>query len=102
MQRRRSNAPRNALLVCSDSARALNIAYFGLLCWQGVGEALYSWELSEATMGTVRFPLFPARFVLAAGTFLLLVQLALDVFDDLSRMVRGEAAAAAATPQNFQ
>ena len=81
---------------------AVAFAYFGLLCWQGVGEALYSWEIGEATMGTVRFPLFPARFLLAAGAFLLLVQLALDVMDDLGRMVRGDEAAAVAAPQNFQ
>ena len=93
--------PRTRALM-DTITHTLAFTYFGLLCWQGVGEALYSWELSEATMGTVRFPLFPARFLLAAGTFLLLVQLALDVFDDLGRMVRGEAAAPAATPQNFQ
>ena len=67
----------------------LAFVYFGLLFWQGVGEALYSWELSEATMGTVRFPLFPARLILAAGTFLLLLQLMLDIVRDVARALRG-------------
>lgn len=64
--------------------------FFALLAWQGIGEVLYSWEIREATMGTVRFPLYPARFLLVLGTVLLLLQLALDVISDLGRMWRGE------------
>lgn len=75
--------------------------YFTLLAWQGIGELLYSWEIREATMGTVRFPLYPARFLLVLGTLLLLVQLAFDVMADLGRLRRGEAppAHAAALPE---
>ena len=63
------------------------IAYFGLLAWQGFNEALYSLEIHEATMGSIRFPLFPARLLLVAGCALLLVQLALDLIYDLQQMV---------------
>ncbi len=76
-------------------------AYFGLVCWQGVGEAMYSWDLKEATMGTVRFPLFPARLLLATGTFLLLLQLLLDIISDVGRALRGgDAHADASTPHS--
>jgi TRAP-type C4-dicarboxylate transport system permease small subunit len=68
----------------------LALVYFGLLGWQGFYELLYSWEIREATMGAIRFPLYPARFLLVAGTALLLVQLALDLSMDLRRMWRGE------------
>jgi len=68
----------------------LALVYFVLLCWQGIGELRYSWEIREATMGTIRFPLYPARFLLVVGTALLIVQLALDVISDLGRMWRGE------------
>ncbi len=68
----------------------LALVYFALLCWQGISELSYSWEIREATMGTVRFPLYPARFLLVVGTALLVVQLALDVISDLGRMWRGE------------
>lgn len=61
------------------------LVYFGLVCWLGANEFLYSWELREATMGTVRFPLYPARLLLAVGTFLLLVTLVLDLVDDIRR-----------------
>jgi TRAP-type C4-dicarboxylate transport system permease small subunit len=63
----------------------LALIYFGLLCWAGVQEALYSWSISEATMGTIRLPLFPARMLLALGTALLVVQLAIDIIDDVKR-----------------
>lgn len=77
-------------------------AYFGLIAWQGVQEAIYSVEIREATMGTIRFPLYPARILLVAGTVLLLLQLAIDLVNDLGRLVRGEAALPSAAPQNFQ
>ena len=55
-----------------------------------MSELGYSWEIKEATMGTVRFPLYPARFFLLLGVALLLVRLALDIVADIGRMRRGE------------
>jgi TRAP-type C4-dicarboxylate transport system permease small subunit len=68
----------------------LALIYFGLLCWAGFQEALYSWSISEATMGTVRLPLFPARMLLSIGTALLVVQLVIDIVDDVRRASGGE------------
>ena len=65
-------------------------AFFALLAWQGIGELRYSWEIREATMGTVRFPLYPARFLLVLGVGLLLLRLALDVVADLGRLWHGK------------
>jgi hypothetical protein len=38
----------------------------------------------------VRFPLYPARFLLVLGTTLLLVRLAIDIVEDAGRLWRGE------------
>jgi TRAP-type C4-dicarboxylate transport system permease small subunit len=65
------------------------IVFFGLLLWQAINEAIYSWQIDEATVGLIRFPLYPARFVLAAGTALLVAQLVLDMFVDVPRIVTG-------------
>ena len=73
------------------ATHALAFAFFVLLGWQSMGELAYSWEIRESTMGTIRFPLYPARFLLTAGTALLIAQLALDVIADVGRMWRGEA-----------
>jgi TRAP-type mannitol/chloroaromatic compound transport system permease small subunit len=78
------------------------IAFFGLVTWQGFDEALYSLEIGEATMGTIRFPLFPARLLLVVGCALLLVQLALDLIQNIRHMISGEASAEQQTQTNFQ
>ena len=64
--------------------------FFALVAWQGLGELLYSWEMKEATMGSVRFPLYPARFFLLLGAVLLLLRLAIDIGQDIGRLHRGE------------
>jgi TRAP-type mannitol/chloroaromatic compound transport system permease small subunit len=71
-------------------AHIVAFVFFAVLAWQAVGELRYSWEMKEATMGTVRFPLYPARFLLLIGAVLLLVRLALDIVADLGRAWRGE------------
>ncbi|HWM44871.1 MAG TPA: TRAP transporter small permease [Burkholderiales bacterium] len=66
------------------------LIFFALVAWQGFGELLYSWEMKEATMGSVRFPLYPARFLLLLGVVLLLLRLATDIVQDIGRLQRGE------------
>ena len=73
--------------------------FFGLVAWQGVGELIYSWEMKEATMGSVRFPLYPARFFLLLGAVLLLLRLAIDIVQDIGRLQRGEPPPVAALPE---
>src|SRR5690606_33485334 len=72
--------------VLADVAGML---FFGLLLWQGWNEALYSWDIREATSGAVRLPLYPARFVLVFGAALYLLQLLLDFAEDLRALSRG-------------
>ena len=78
------------------------MAFFALVTWQGFDEALYSLEIGEATMGTIRFPLFPARLLLVLGCGLLLVQLGLDLIQNVRHMISGEAGAEQQTQTNFQ
>lgn len=66
------------------------LVFFSLLTWQSIGEAEYSWSIDEATVGLVRFPLYPARWILVIGAVLLIVQLLLDLYRDLRRLKTGE------------
>jgi len=75
------------------------LVYFGLLTWQSFGEAVFSWSIDEATVGLVRFPLYPARWILVAGATLLIVQLLLDLFQDLRRLATGEGLEAETSPK---
>ena len=65
------------------------LLFFGLLLWQGINEAEFSMQIGEATDGLIRFPLYPARIILAVGTALLLVRLALDVVVDARHLIDG-------------
>ena len=66
------------------------LLFFVVMAWYSIGELTYSWEMKEATMGTIRFPLYPARSLLTLGVCLLLLQLLLDVVDDAVRTWRGQ------------
>ena len=65
------------------------IVFFGLLLWQASFEAMFSLQIDESTFGLIRIPLWPARFVLVAGTGLLIIQLFIDFFYDLNRALVG-------------
>jgi TRAP-type C4-dicarboxylate transport system permease small subunit len=66
------------------------LAFFGLLLSEAVAEGLTSWRIREAADGLLHFPLYPARWVLIAGTLLLILQLLLDMIQDLRRISSGE------------
>lgn len=66
------------------------ITFFGLILSQAVTEALYSYQIGEATVGLIRFPLWPARFTLAAGCALMILQLVLHLIEDVIRIRTGE------------
>ncbi|MEM8973896.1 MAG: TRAP transporter small permease [Pseudomonadota bacterium] len=78
---------RAAMDVIADLAALL---FFSLLLWQAINEAIFSVQLNEATVGLIRFPLYPARIILAAGTALLIVRLLIDLIQDLQRVRTGE------------
>jgi TRAP-type C4-dicarboxylate transport system permease small subunit len=73
--------------------------FFALVGWQGYVELLYSWEIMESTMGSVRFPLYPARSLLLVGVALLLLRLAIDIVQDIGRLRRGEPPPEVALPE---
>ena len=71
-------------------AHGFALLFFGLMCWQGVLEAGFSIDFGESTDGLIRFPLWPARIVLALGAGLVCVQLVLDMIEDALRIRSGE------------
>ncbi|ETX30332.1 TRAP transporter small permease subunit [Roseivivax isoporae] len=60
------------------------IVFFGLLTWQAYNEALFSYQIGEATSGLVSFPLLPARIAVVLGAGLYIVQLCLDLLKDFA------------------
>ena len=66
------------------------IAFFGLILSEAISEARYSYQIGEATVGLIRFPLWPARFTLALGCVLMILQLMLHLVEDVIRIKTGE------------
>jgi TRAP-type C4-dicarboxylate transport system permease small subunit len=65
------------------------IAFYALMFWQAVVEAEFSYRISEATFGAVRFPLLPARLFLVFGVGLMIVRLLWDLVIDIRRVRTG-------------
>ena len=76
---------RAAMDIVADIAA---LVFFGLMCWQAVGEAQYSYQLGEVTDGRIEVPLIPARFILVAGTAIMIVRLVFDLIADIGHFVR--------------
>ena len=77
---------REAMDVLADICALI---FFSLLLWQAINEARYSIQIGEATVGLIRFPLWPARVTLCAGTALMIVRLLLDLIIDIGRIRSG-------------
>jgi len=59
--------------------RLIAVAVIGLLAWLTSGEAVNSVEMLEASFGTIAFPVWPSRILLAVGMWMLAAQLLLEV-----------------------
>ncbi len=66
------------------------IIFFALLAWQAWDFAMSSYQIGEAAAGIVRFPLYPAKFVIFGGSILLILQMAVDLADHVTDAIRGE------------
>ena len=86
-----------AMDVVADVAA---LVFFGFLVWQCTLEAMLSWQIGETADGLLRFPLYPARWILVTGTVLLMLRLFLDLILDSRRIASGEAVETA-TPEPF-
>jgi len=63
-----------------DAVAALAaLAFFGLVFWQGVGVAEFSWRIKESTMSVVRIPIYPAKFAILLGAGMTMLQLLVDL-----------------------
>lgn len=68
--------PRAALVAATS---LLGLALFGALTWASGGHALRSWQMGEYAAGLIAFPIYPSRFLVALGSFLLCLQLLLEL-----------------------
>ena len=63
--------PARAQRGCEVFGALLGIAFFALICWGSVDPALHAWRSNEFEgEGALRIPVWPARFLVALGSFL--------------------------------
>ena len=55
-------------------AYLLGMFIFGVICWQAWVQASVSLEINQRMSGLLRLPLWPAKFAVVLGSFLLVVQ----------------------------
>ena len=66
-----AHLPGGAQRVCEVLGAALGVAFFALIFWGSIDPALYAWRSNEFEgEGALRVPVWPARFMVAAGSFL--------------------------------
>jgi TRAP-type mannitol/chloroaromatic compound transport system permease small subunit len=57
----------------------IGIVFIGFIVWYATPVALHSIKIGETSWGSVEFPLYPQRIVVVLGSFMLMIQLILDV-----------------------
>jgi TRAP-type C4-dicarboxylate transport system permease small subunit len=66
-----THLPARAQRGCEVFGALLGIAFFALICWGSIDPALYAWRSNEFEgEGALRVPVWPARFLVAIGSFL--------------------------------
>lgn len=51
----------------------------GLLAWLSIAEAMHATSIGESTYGTITFPVWPARIILAFGLCVLFLQIVVEI-----------------------
>jgi TRAP-type mannitol/chloroaromatic compound transport system permease small subunit len=74
--------------VLDTVAAVAALAFFGLLFWQGLEAATFSWRIRESTMSAVRIPIYPAKFAILLGAAISMLQLVVDIVESARAAVR--------------
>jgi TRAP-type C4-dicarboxylate transport system permease small subunit len=72
-------------------AAAAGLAFFGLVFWQALDAAAFSWRVKESTMSLVRIPIYPAKFAILVGAGLMMLQLVIDLVEGARAAARSAA-----------
>lgn len=67
---------------------AVAFLFFGLLFWQAIHAATFSWRVGERTMSVVRLPIYPAKFAILVGVGIVMAQLLIDLYESVRDALR--------------
>lgn len=70
--------------------RIVTVVVLLLLAWLSTAEAVVSTQMGEASFGTIAFPVWPARILLAIGLWALTSQMLFEIAQHVRRLARRE------------
>ena len=82
--------PPKLQIVSEFTGHLIGLAFFGAFTWYA---ALYFWdsfEIREYAEALVPFPIYPSKFVMLLGVGLLALQLLVDTFQTIRRLITGD------------
>lgn len=71
-------------------AYSLGMFIFGVILWQAWAQAYISLEINQRMSGLLRLPLWPAKFAVVLGSFLLVVQFIISFITSINKIFRGK------------
>lgn len=81
---------RGRALACVRALTALvALALFAAMTWATAAYAWRSWRMGEYSAGLIAFPIYPSRFIVAFGCFVLCLQLLHTLLAALRRLFGG-------------
>jgi len=60
----------------------LALCVFGFISWETTKAFLISWQIKEVRWGALPLPVWPVKFVVAAGSVILCLQFVIDIADE--------------------
>lgn len=75
---------------CEVFGALLGLVFFALVCWGSVEHALYAWGSNEFEgEGALRVPVWPARFLVVLGSFLVVLNYLLLAIERFRALIAG-------------
>ena len=63
----------------------LSLAAFAAITWQTASAFWTSWEIQEVRWGALPLPVWPVKFIVAFGSFILCIQFVMDIIEEFKR-----------------
>jgi len=70
-------------------ALVMALSVFAVITWKTSEAFLTSWRMREVRWGALPLPVYPVKFVVAAGSLILCIQFMINIIDELQYKIPG-------------
>jgi TRAP-type C4-dicarboxylate transport system permease small subunit len=82
--------PPQLQIVSELFSNLIGLLFFGAFTWYGASFFWESFEIKEYAEALIPFPIYPTKFVMLVGVGLVTLQLLVDTFQTVKRLMGGE------------